>query len=119
MVKVPLQRRSGIIIGKRVKGETQEVNLLRIDETDIKILKALHEIKEPVGLDNLAVRLNESTKVLSETIEPYLIQRGLILRGSRGRRITSEGRKYLRNKGYIEEKRLKKRNIPKSFDRGL
>jgi len=90
-----------------------------LDETDVKILKALHEINEPVGLENLAVRLNENTKVLSETVEPYLIQRGLILRSSRGRRITEEGRKYLRGKGYIDVKKVRKYNIPKSFDRGL
>ena len=38
--------------------------------TDINILKALHESDEAIGLDNLAVRLNESPKVLSDTVEP-------------------------------------------------
>jgi Holliday junction DNA helicase RuvB len=100
-------------------------NELQIDETglnsvDVKILKALHEIDDPVGLESLAVRLNESTKVLSETIEPYLIQRGLLIRGSRGRRITDKGRRYLYEKGHI--KMVKAANyvdIPRNFDRGL
>lgn len=91
-----------------------------LDNTDVKILMALYEIDEPVGLDNLAVKLNESTKVLSETVEPYLIQRGFVIRGSRGRRITDEGRKYLSIKGHIKLKQAKKYvDIPVSFDRGL
>lgn len=100
-------------------------NELKVDETglnsvDVKILKSLHEINEPVGLDNLAVRLNESTKVLSETIEPYLIQRGFIIRGSRGRCITEKGRRYLYEKGHLKVKQTTNYvDIPRNFDRGL
>jgi Holliday junction DNA helicase RuvB len=90
-----------------------------LDGTDIKILLSLYETKDPIGLDNLAVKLNESRKVLSETVEPYLIQRGFVLRGSRGRSITNIGKRYLLDKGYIKIKRLKKYYIPKNFDRGL
>ncbi len=91
-----------------------------LNNTDINMLKMLYEIEEPVGLDNLAVRLNESPKVLSEAIEPYLIQMGFILRGSKGRKITDEGKKYLIDKGHI--KVAMKRNyvdIPRNYKRRM
>jgi Holliday junction resolvasome RuvABC ATP-dependent DNA helicase subunit len=59
-------------------------------------------MEDPVGLNHLAVQLNESEKVLSETIEPYLIQRGLISRVPKGRVLTDFGRRYLVEKGYVE-----------------
>jgi Holliday junction DNA helicase RuvB len=88
--------------------------------TDIEILKTLYEAGEPVGLENLAVRLNESQKVLSETIEPYLIQRGLIMRGTKGRTITEKGRLYLSDKGHIKPvEEVERYALPPDFDRGL
>jgi len=87
--------------------------------TDINILKALYESEDAVGLDNLAVRLNESTKVLSETVEPYLIQRGLIIRTGKGRKITDAGIQYLMENGHIKFKLSEKFDIPRNFDRGL
>lgn len=72
-----------------------------LTKTDIALLKALNELSEPVGLENLAVRLNESQKVLSESLEPYLIQQGLIIRLSRGRKITEKGVEYLTKHGHI------------------
>jgi Holliday junction DNA helicase RuvB len=69
---------------------------------DIKLLKTLYEMEEPVGINHLAIQLNESEKVLSETIEPYLIQRGLIARAPKGRVLTDFGRRYLVEKGYVE-----------------
>jgi Holliday junction DNA helicase RuvB len=91
-----------------------------LTSTDVSMLKMMYELNEPIGLDNMAVRLNESQKVIAETIEPYLIQRGLILRSSKGRKITSEGRKYLLSNGYI--KSVIDRgyvDIPKNFNRGV
>lgn len=78
-----------------------------LTRTDIELLKALNEVGEPVGLENLAVRLNESQKVLSETLEPYLIQQGLIVRLSRGRKITEKGIEYLSEHGHIGDQEEK------------
>jgi len=82
-------------------------NEIGIDSTgltrgDVKLLKTLYEIGDPVGLEHLAIQLNESTKVLSETIEPYLIQRGFVARGSKGRTLTDAGRIYLVENKYVE-----------------
>jgi len=73
-----------------------------LTQTDINLLKALYEINAPVGLENLATMLHESPKVLAETAEPYLIQRGLIVRGKRGREITEKGIEYLAGRGLIK-----------------
>ena len=87
---------------------------------DIKLLKTLYDVSAPVGLDNLATILNESPKVVSEAIEPYLIQRMLVLRGSKGRTITDKGRKYLSEGGHIKQSsKYEKFTITKSFDRGF
>ena len=91
-----------------------------LNSTDINMLKMMYEVEDPIGLDNVAVRLNESSKVISETLEPYLIQRGFLVRASKGRKITDEGRRYLLNNGHI--KSAIKRNyvdIPRNFDRGM
>jgi len=108
---------------------TKEIALVTFDNlgidktglaaTDINILRALHESEDAVGLDNLAVLLNESPKVLSETVEPYLIQRGFVNRTGKGRKITDKGLQYLIENGYIKFKLNEKFDIPRSFDRGL
>lgn len=74
---------------------------------DLKLMTRLYDIGSPVGLENLAISINESQKTLSSTIEPFLIQRGLIIRSGRGRILTEEGRKYLEDKGYTEMERSK------------
>lgn len=89
-------------------------------ETDIKLLKTLYEIGEPIGLDNLATILNESQKVLSETIEPYLIQRGFLLRSAKGRTITSKAIEYLIEKGHVAgNSKFERVALTKSVDRGF
>lgn len=82
--------------------------LMKVDNTgltsvDVQILKTLYKSKEPLGIDNLSIIVNESKQGISETIEPYLIQRGFITRMSRGRTLTESGKEYLIMKGYIDE----------------
>jgi len=91
-----------------------------LTKTDTDLLKTLYKIGDPVGLDNLATILNESPKVLSEAMEPYLIQSGLMLRSAKGRTITEEGREYLADKGYIEkESKYERIAMSETFDRGF
>lgn len=72
-----------------------------LTKSDIKILKQLSKIHEPVGLDTLATIANEDKATVERAIEPYLIQEGLIMRTKRGRILTDEGRRYLNSAGYI------------------
>jgi len=82
-------------------------DFLKVDDrgltkTDIKILKQLHLLEDPVGLDTLAAITNEEKSTIEQEIEPYLVQEGLLARTKRGRVITDEGRRYLHTAGYIK-----------------
>jgi len=92
-----------------------------LTQTDIKILKTLYGSKDPVGLDSLSIIVNESRKTISETIEPYLVQRGFILRSSRGRTLTKTGREYLIENGHIKEDEDKDDyiDIPLNYERSI
>ena len=80
------------IIGVDSKGLTK---------VEIRILKTLYTAREPVGLDNLAIITNESQKNIKNTVEPFLIQEGLVLRSGKGRVLTDLGRKHLEKDGYL------------------
>ena len=68
---------------------------------EIKILKALYASRDPIGLDNLAIISNEAKKNILNTVEPFLIREGMMVRGSKGRVITDRGRKHLDKDGYL------------------
>lgn len=88
-------------------GLTQQVfESIGIDETgltsiDVALLKSLYISKKAIGLENLSIVTNESVKTISQTIEPYLIRRGLMIRTGKGREITSEGKDYLEAYGHL------------------
>lgn len=68
-----------------------------LDSLDRKYLKCILEFYGggPVGVETLAAVLSEKRDTIEETIEPYLLQNGLVQRTARGRVLTSEGYKYL------------------------
>lgn len=68
---------------------------------EVKILKTLYSSRDPIGLDNLAIVSNEAKKNIINTIEPFLIREGLMVRASKGRIITDAGRKHLEKDGYL------------------
>jgi len=72
-----------------------------LTQTEVKILIKLYYSKAPIGLENLAIISNESSKTILQTIEPFLIRRGLIVRTSKGRSITEEGGRYLEEYGHL------------------
>jgi Holliday junction DNA helicase RuvB len=71
-------------------------------KNDIKILKALFDNGAPIGIDTLSILVNEQTSSVESNIEPFLIQRGLILRTGKGRLITQRGIEYLQENGIVE-----------------
>lgn len=94
-------------------------NNLGIDELGLshierKLMRALYDNGSPVGLENLAMILHESKKNVSETLEPFLIRQGLIVRSGKGREITKEGIRYLKNTGYSGQKKME---IPADYVR--
>ena len=90
--------------------------LLKVDDRgltkgDIKVLIQLAQTSEPLGIDALASMTNEDKTNIQNTIEPYLVQEGLILRTKRGRVITDMGRKHLAEAGYLKEAVLSGRRL--------
>ena len=67
-----------------------EVDARGLDATDRRMLAIIVEQFDggPVGLDSLAVSLNEDAGTLEDVVEPYLIQQGFIQRTPRGRMLT-------------------------------
>lgn len=91
-----------------------EVNTEGLGRSDINLLKALFAINKPVGQQNLSVILNESPDNILNSLEPFLIQQGLMIRGPRGRELTNSGIKYLSEKGYIDKMEAMKVLIERS-----
>ncbi|MCB0272863.1 MAG: Holliday junction branch migration DNA helicase RuvB [Bdellovibrionales bacterium] len=64
-----------------------EVDEEGFDSMDRKILKTIIETFDggPVGLDTLSSSISEERQTLEEVYEPYLLQRGFLIRTPRGR----------------------------------
>jgi Holliday junction DNA helicase RuvB len=59
---------------------------------DRKILEAITKGGgEPVGLKTISVSVGEEEGTIEEVYEPFLIQKGFIIKTPRGRKITTEG----------------------------
>lgn len=67
-----------------------EVDEFGLDEMDKDIILAIIEKYKggPVGLNTLAVAVNEDPGTIEEVYEPFLIQQGFIQRTPRGREVT-------------------------------
>jgi len=103
------------IVSKEVVEYT--FNSLGIDseglmETELRILKRLYDVNEPIGLENLSIMVNEAPKTILQSIEPFLIQKGLLIRTGSGRKITQNGKRYLEESKYVSS--VKKRRYLKS-----
>lgn len=70
--------------------------------TELRILKSLFDaVGQPVGLDNLAIITEEDKKTLRDNVEPFLIRKGLMLVGAKGRVLTQKGIEYVENSGNV------------------
>jgi len=75
---------------------------------ELKILRSLFSAGgTPIGLDNLSIITEEDKKTIRDSAEPFLIRKGLILVGSKGRILTETGISYVENMD-TEGKRMKK-----------
>lgn len=73
-------------------------------QTDLKMLKALFDAGgKPVSLDNLGIITEEDTKTIRQSVEPFLIKKGLILVSGKGRILTEKGLEYIENSGKIDK----------------
>ncbi len=74
-----------------------------LTDIDILVLKTLAEQNTAVGIDTLSLLVNEGSNTLSRTVEPYLLQKGLIQRSPKGRLITDKGLEFLYKYKYIDK----------------
>ncbi len=74
-----------------------DVDSLGLDSLDRRYLYCLaeHYGGGPVGGSTLAATLSERRETLEEVVEPFLLQRGLLRRTSRGRLLSAAGFRYL------------------------
>lgn len=72
--------------------------------TEIKILKSLFDAGgQAVGLENLAIITEEDKKTIRDTAEPFLIRKGLMLVGGKGRTLTPKGVEYVESSGNADK----------------
>jgi Holliday junction DNA helicase RuvB len=69
-----------------------------LDRIDRLMLRTVAEQYEggPVGIEALAATLNEDRATLEEVYEPFLVHKGYLARGPRGRLLTARGKEHLR-----------------------
>ena len=74
-----------------------EVDDLGLDSLDRRYLRAiaLNYGGGPVGIDTMAAALSEQRDTLEETVEPFLLQQGLLQRTPRGRLLTRSAWQHL------------------------
>jgi len=77
----------------------QGMDALGLDRTDRAILRTIVEQYDggPVGIETLAVTLNEDRATIEDVYEPFLVHKGFLARGPRGRVITCQGRSHIAN----------------------
>jgi holliday junction DNA helicase RuvB len=68
-----------------------------LDRVDRRLLQVMQEQYDggPVGIETLAVTINEDRDTVEDVYEPYLVYRGFIARTPRGRVLTNTALKYL------------------------
>ncbi len=74
-----------------------EVDKLGLDALDRRMLRSIIEFYGggPVGLETLAATINEEAVTLEDVYEPYLLQRGFLIRTPRGRCVTQKAYQHL------------------------
>lgn len=74
-----------------------EVDAAGLDSSDRRYLKFIAEKYSggPVGVETISAGLSEQRDAIEETVEPYLLQLGFIMRTPRGRMLTEVAFKHL------------------------
>ena len=83
----------------------QNIDDAGLNQTDYKYLNAIIDLFNggPVGLNALSASISEDPITLEDVYEPYLLQKGFIIRTPRGRMVTDKAYEHL---GKKDENRL-------------
>lgn len=95
------QVRTGGVISSTTVDEAlalEGVDEIGLDEIDRRYLTTIHKTYQggPVGLEALAATMGEDAGTLADVVEPFLLQRGLVARTTRGRELTKDGNDRVR-----------------------
>ncbi len=80
------------------------IDVLGLEEVDRRLLRALAQRGEAIGLKTLAAMIDEAEDTLEEVLEPHLIRCGLIARTPRGRVATARAYEHLGLQGQPERR---------------
>ncbi len=69
------------------------IDHLGLDDLDRRYLTAV--LSRPVGIEAICAELAEDRSTIEDAVEPFLLQAGLVTRGSKGRIATEAGRAHL------------------------
>jgi len=77
--------------------DIQQVDVLGLDELDRQFLGALIKVYRggPAGIEALAATMGQERDTLEETVEPYLLQIGFVIRTRQGRQATRDAYAHL------------------------
>jgi len=86
---------SGTVNGALAAAALSQLGIdhLGLDALDRRYLAVVAE--RPVGLEAICAELGEDKSTIEDAIEPFLVQAGLVKRGSKGRLATEAGREHL------------------------
>lgn len=70
--------------------DLKEITPEGLTKVDVAYLTALVEAGEPLGLSTLSASIGESEETLAQAIEPFLIRKGYVRKGPRGRVATAK-----------------------------
>lgn len=71
------------------------IDSLGLEEVDRRVLRALADRGEPIGLKTLAAMVDEAEDTIEEVLEPHLLRCGLVARTPRGRVVTARGLEHI------------------------
>ncbi len=71
------------------------IDKMGLTNSEVHILKTLYSADKAIGLETLAVIINKPAKIIKLELEPFLMQKGLMIRSGTGRVITPTGRDYI------------------------
>lgn len=91
-----VQEKAAIDAAAAAEGlERLRIDHLGLEEMDRKLLRALVQRGEPVGIKTLAAMVDEAEDTLEDVFEPHLIRCGLLARTPRGRVATALAYEHL------------------------
>ena len=91
-----VRNRPAIDIATATEGlERLRIDHLGLEEIDRKLLRALAQRGDAVGLKTLAAMIDEAEDTLEDVLEPHLIRCGLLARTPRGRVATARAYEHL------------------------